>query len=65
MLMNFVALKRSPRQSTPKFPLRHNRRLRAIVEIDGAELRVFPIATSDGEEREILDALRFIRDEQR
>jgi hypothetical protein len=35
-------------------------RLRAIVEICGAELAIFPIATSDADEHAILDALRFV-----
>jgi len=39
------------------------RRLRAVVEIDGGELRVYPIADSDADEQRILDALRFVRDE--
>jgi hypothetical protein len=34
--------------------------LRAIVEICGGELFVFPIADTDLEEKIILDALRFV-----
>jgi len=37
--------------------------LRAIIEIRGAELVVYPIADSDAEERTILDALRFVRED--
>jgi hypothetical protein len=37
--------------------------LRAIVEIIDGELKVYPIADSDKEEREILDALRFLRED--
>ena len=36
--------------------------LRALVEITGGELKIFPIADSDGDEQLILDALRFVRD---
>ena len=35
------------------------RPVRAIVEIVDGELRVFPIADCDTDERRILDALRF------
>jgi hypothetical protein len=34
------------------------RRLRAIVELIGGELFIFPVADSDGERDDILDALR-------
>jgi len=34
------------------------RRLRAVVEIVAGEVTVFPVAESDGERDEILDALR-------
>jgi hypothetical protein len=34
------------------------KRLKAIVEIVGGELFIFPVADSDGEREEILDALR-------
>jgi hypothetical protein len=34
------------------------KRLKAIVEIVGGEVMIFPIANSDGEREEILDALR-------
>jgi hypothetical protein len=34
--------------------------MRAIIEIDGGELKVFPIAQSDIEEKMIFDALRFM-----
>jgi len=37
--------------------------LRAIVEIHGGELVVYPIADNDRDEKEILDALRFIRED--
>jgi len=36
------------------------RPLRALIEITGGELRVYPVADNDGDERRILDALRFI-----
>jgi hypothetical protein len=39
------------------------RRLRAIVEIVGGELRIFPIADSDADEKTFLDALRFVRED--
>jgi hypothetical protein len=39
--------------------------LRAIIEVIGGELSITPIADSDAEEREILDALRIHLDEQR
>jgi len=45
----------SPKSSSP-LP----RPLRAIVEIRGAELVIYPDADSDGEEKVILDALRFV-----
>ena len=35
-------------------------RMRAYVEIVGAELKVYPIADNDTDEKTILDALRFI-----
>jgi len=34
------------------------KRLRAIVEIIGGEVIIFPVADSDGDREEILDALR-------
>jgi hypothetical protein len=37
--------------------------LRAIVEIVGGQLKIFPIANTDGEEQQILDALRFVRED--
>jgi hypothetical protein len=37
--------------------------LRAIVEIIGGELKVYPIADSDADEKIILDALRFVREQ--
>jgi hypothetical protein len=33
----------------------------ALVEIVGGELKIYPIASNDAEERIILDALRFLR----
>jgi hypothetical protein len=44
---------------TPTF-IRSQQRLRAFVEIIDGELRVYPIAETDDDERRILDALRFI-----
>ena len=35
-------------------------RLRAIVEVIGAELAIYPIADTDVDERAILDALRVV-----
>jgi len=37
--------------------------LRAIVEILGGELKIYPIANSDADEKTILDALRFVRED--
>jgi hypothetical protein len=37
--------------------------LRAIVEIIGGELKIYPIADSDTDEKTILDALRFVREQ--
>jgi hypothetical protein len=37
--------------------------LRAIVEIIGGELKIYPLAGSDAEEHQILHALRFIRED--
>jgi len=39
-------------------------RLRAIVEIIDGELIIFPVADSDSERAAILDALRFLANEQ-
>lgn len=39
------------------------KRLRAFIKIIDGELAVYPIADSDEEEREILDALRFLRED--
>ncbi len=39
--------------------------LRAMVEIVGGELRIFPVADSDADERRILDALRFAMEDWR
>jgi hypothetical protein len=36
------------------------RRLRAMVEIDGTELKIYPICDNDADERRILDALRAV-----
>lgn len=44
-------------QTPPTMPLR------AIVEIIGGELTVYPIAESDLDEQRILDALRFVRED--
>jgi hypothetical protein len=38
------------------------RRLRAVVEVISGELKIYPIANSDTEEAEIMDALRFLRE---
>jgi len=38
-------------------------RLRAMIEIVDGELKVYPIADTDEDERRILDGLRFFREE--
>ena len=38
-------------------------RLRAVVEIVDGKLKIYPIADTDVEERLILDALRFVRED--
>jgi hypothetical protein len=38
-----------------------SRRVRAIIEIVNGELEIYPLADSDTDERQILDALRFVR----
>lgn len=38
--------------------------LRAIVELDGADLKVYPIVENDADEHRILDALRFYREDR-
>ena len=40
-------------------------RLRALIEIRGGELHVYPLCDSDGEEKQIIDALRFLREDFR
>ena len=47
----------TPKQLPASMPLR------AIVEIIGGELKVYPIAESDLDEQRILDALRFMRED--
>jgi hypothetical protein len=37
--------------------------LRAIVEIIDGELKIYPISDSDADEKTILDALRFVREQ--
>jgi hypothetical protein len=37
--------------------------VRAIVEIIGDDLKIYPIAESDLEEQRIIDALRFVRED--
>ena len=37
--------------------------LRAIIEIRGGELKVYPVGNSDADEKIILDALRFVREQ--
>ena len=48
---------KSKSQTPGKMPLR------AIVEIQGGELKIFPIADNDADEKIILDALRFVREQ--
>ena len=43
--------------------LRRSMPLRALVEIIGGELKVYPIAESDLDEQRIIDALRFVRED--
>lgn len=38
-------------------------RLRAMIEIIDGELKIFPIADSDEQAKEIVDALRFFRED--
>ena len=49
--------------STTRFLARA--RLRAIIEIDGGQLKIMPLSDSDYEEKLILDALRFMRQDFR
>ena len=46
-----------PCQDTGTMPLR------AIIEIIGGELKIYPISASDTDEKTILDALRFVREQ--
>lgn len=39
--------------------------LRALIEIDGGELKIYPIANSEADELAIVDALRFVREDFR
>ena len=39
------------------------RPLRAVIEIGGDQLTIIPLADSDHEEKLILDALRFVRED--
>jgi len=50
-------------RNTPPQTERQPRRLRAVIEIIGAELKIFSLADNDRDEKEILDALRFLREE--
>ena len=43
--------------------LRRSMPLRALVEIIGGELKVYPIAESDLDEQRIIDALRLVRED--
>jgi hypothetical protein len=38
--------------------------LRAVVEIDGGELRIFPVCDVDTDERQIREALRLLTKEK-
>ncbi len=38
-------------------------RLRAVVELINGELKIYPIAENDADEKRILDALRFVRED--
>ena len=49
--------------NTPTVLEPQRRPLRAIVEIVGSDVRVFPIAASDADEKTILHALRFVRED--
>jgi hypothetical protein len=37
--------------------------LRALIEIDGGELRIYPLVDNDQDEKLVLEALRFIRED--
>ena len=37
--------------------------LRAIIEIADGELKIYPVGNTDADEKTILDALRFIRED--
>jgi hypothetical protein len=47
----------------PRAHIASQRRLRAMIEIIDGELKVYPIADTDEDERLIFDALRFAREE--
>jgi hypothetical protein len=50
-------------ESTNSTPIEPRQpRLRAFVEIVDGELKIFPIADSDADERRILKALKFVRE---
>lgn len=50
-------------QSNTVHPEPSQPRLRAMIEIIDGELRIFPIADSDDDEKRILEALRFVRED--
>ena len=52
-------------QSIQQGPLKKQIPLKALVEIVGGELKIFPIAQNDEDEQEILTALRFFREGDR
>jgi hypothetical protein len=37
--------------------------LRAIIEIIGGEIKIYPVGNSDADEKTILDALCFVREQ--
>ena len=43
--------------------LSQRRPLRALIEIIGGELHVYPVASTDDDEKLIWDALRFVRED--
>jgi len=51
-------------QTTSAKRIQSQRHLRAIIELIDGELAIFPIANSDADRAAILDALRFLANEQ-
>jgi hypothetical protein len=49
--------------NTPSPEAKSTPRLRAMIEVIGAELFIYPVCDSDADEKLILDALRFVRED--